>query len=118
MKTESVSKLKKKADAVFSKWIRERDNGKCFTCMKHEDPKYMQAGHFVSRSYNYYRFDEKNVHCQCVGCNVFKSGNMVTYAVRFVNEYGIETLKEFERNRFREKRFTVKELKQIIEKYK
>jgi hypothetical protein len=118
MKTKSVTQLKKLADAAFSQYIRLRDQGRCYTCTKQDEPKYMQCGHFVSRSYNYYRYDEKNCHAQCVGCNVFKHGNMVTYAVRFVSDYGVETLREFEHNRFKERRFTPKELLELIEKYK
>lgn len=36
------------------------------------------------------RFDERNAHCQCVACNVFKHGNLIEYCNRFVERYGQE----------------------------
>jgi len=93
MKTKSLSQLKKEADKVFSKWIRKRDS-KCYTCVS---GKAEQCGHYISRSYLYLRYDERNCHGQCISCNVFKKGNLTNYAVRLVNEYGVELLKEFER---------------------
>jgi len=89
VKEKSVSFWKKKAWAVFSKWIRERDNYTCYTCGKQYIGGHsMQAGHFISRSHNNTLFDEQNVHAQCYHCNVIKRGNMGEYAFRLIEELG------------------------------
>lgn len=92
-KLKSISKLKREADKVFSLWIRNRDSN-CYTCI---NGKAEQCGHYISRSYLNLRYDEKNCHGQCVGCNVFKSGNITSYALRLINEFGVDLLKEFDR---------------------
>jgi 5-methylcytosine-specific restriction endonuclease McrA len=122
MKTNnSVSTLKKKADKVFSIWIRTRDseNGyaECFTCGVQKLISQMQAGHFVSRAVNLLRYDEKNVHAQCYSCNVMKHGDLYTYAKKLDEFYGPGTADELHGQRFATHKFTVAELQQIIERY-
>jgi len=117
-KSKSVSELKKKADAIFSKFIRARDKGKCFTCGNVKEPKYQQAGHYVSRVHNMTRYDEKNVHCQCRSCNLFKAGNMDEYTLRLVDKYGDGILEELNKKKHQIKQFRHWELEELIEKYK
>lgn len=116
-KVKSISKLKKEADRVFSLWIRERDGGTCFTCGKKDDPKYMQAGHFISRSHNVLRFDERNVACQCVGCNIFKSGNMSEYAERLMKKHGAGIIATLNKEKWKTKQWKPQELEEIIKRY-
>ena len=115
---ESVSSFKKKLDKVFSDFIRQRDKGVCFTCGTRKPWKEMQNGHFISRSHNAMRFDERNCNCQCVGCNVFKSGNMPAYAINLQSKYGNEILKTLYKAGQKVKQFSVPELKKMIQKYK
>lgn len=114
----TVSSLKKQADATFSLFIRWRDRGVCFTCGKKADIKAMQCGHFVSRSFNSLRYDERNNHCQCRRCNIFLYGNMSEYAERMVEKYGAGILPELNRKKREVKQFTVPELMKVIEYYK
>ena len=114
---KSISQLKKVADAVFSVWIRTRDNGTCFTCGITKPIKEMQNGHYVSRGHNSLRFDERNCHCQCVGCNVFKHGNMDEYTLALTRMYGIGILDELSNEKRKIKQFTREELQGIIDKY-
>lgn len=93
-KEKKIAKLKKDLDAVFSQYIRKRDGGRCFTCGKIDDVKKMQNGHFVQRHYLATRYDERNNHCQCIGCNLFKNGNMAEYAERLCKKYGPEILEQ------------------------
>jgi len=97
MKTKSISQLKKKADSVFSKWIRNRDK-RCYTCKKGLAE---QCGHYISRSYLYLRYDETNCHGQCVSCNVFKNGNLPVYALRLIDDYGMELLELWEQTKYK-----------------
>lgn len=92
-KKETLSSLKKKCDAWFSKFIRLRDsddNGicTCCTCGKKEEWKHMQCGHFVPRNHLSTRFDEKNCNVQCVGCNMFKSGMQYEHGRYIDRKYG------------------------------
>ena len=113
-----VNKMKKKLDAVFSQFIRQRDKGICFTCRVIKPWKEQQAGHYWSRSFNSIRFDERNVHCQCVSCNIFKYGNKEVYSLRMIEKYGVQILDELNRKRRLEKRFSTKELEDMIQQYR
>ena len=116
-KKKGIIPLKKKADTAFSIYIRNRDNGVCFTCGKKGTIKEMQNGHYESRRHNATRFDERNCHCQCVGCNVFKSGNMTIYALKLQELYGRGILTELRKQAQEIKKFTRNDLELIIEKY-
>ena len=69
----------------------------CVTCGKVDHWKNLQCGHYVPRGHLATRFREDNCHVQCVGCNVFKKGNMDSYALYMLNRYGKEKLEELDR---------------------
>jgi len=106
------------AQQVFNKYIRLRDAGNlCISCQK--KPLKENAGHFYNANNHWnVRFDERNVHLQCEHCNTYLSGNLIEYRKQLINKIGIEqlTLLELEANKTR--KFTIDELKQIINKYK
>ncbi len=115
-----VAKLKKKADAVFSQYIRVRDSDDrgyagCITCNVIKPWKEMQNGHFVTRSCNALRYDELNCNAQCVGCNMFKSGNLFQYGLALDMKYGDGTAKLLHDRRFETHKLTVDELQGIID---
>lgn len=78
----------KKALKAMSDYIRARDKYRCFTCGKIGDNKNIDAGHLFSRRYTAIKFDEINVHSQCVYCNQYLSGNLHEYIKRFIAKYG------------------------------
>lgn len=85
IKKLTVSQIKKKLDTEFSIFIRLKYADKnglvaCYTCGIKKHWKEMQCGHYDSRSHLSTRWDEENARVQCVGCNVFKHGNMVEYS--------------------------------------
>ena len=106
------------AQQVFNKYIRLRDKSSlCISCQK--KPLKENAGHFYNANNHWnVRFDERNVHLQCEHCNTYLSGNLIEYRKQLINKIGIEqlTLLELEANKTR--KFTIDELKQIINKYK
>lgn len=122
MKKKSVASLKKKADAEYSKYVRYRDaaykNGdwiaECITCGESKPVKQLQAGHFVSRRVNALRFEDTNVHPQCVGCNMFKQGEQYLYAKEIDLRYGDGTADGLMSRRFETHKFTIPELEEII----
>lgn len=114
-KIDSKKKLTKQLDKVFSLYIRNRDR-KCYTCKRVYPVSELQCGHYVSRSYRSLRYDERNCHAQCVGCNVFRKGNMTVYAINLVNDYGVDLLREFEQKKLLLGPTTL-ELKKLIKRY-
>jgi hypothetical protein len=100
VKKKTLARWKKELDTVFSKYIRYRDDGQCFTCPKKDDPKRMQCGHFVPRQYLTVRYDEKNCNCQCYACNMLYGGQGATYAVRLAQKYGEDTVRALEAQRW------------------
>lgn len=116
-KALTKSKVKKKLDYVFSVWIRTRDRGSCFTCGKVGAIKEMQNGHYISRSHMNTRYDEKNCNTQCVGCNIFKKGNMDEYALKLIQVYGNGILEELNKKKQIIKQFTILEMLDLIAIY-
>lgn len=114
---------KDEADKWFSRFIRKssadwKGEATCVTCgavMKWED---LQCGHYESRGTHILRYSEKNCHCQCVGCNVFKKGNMTRYATFMVKAYGAGILEELEEISKQKIQRTAKDYQEIAEKYK
>lgn len=94
----------KKLDVVFSRFIRLRDSGpngygKCCTCGTPGHYKEMHAGHFQSRGFHGSRFDERNVHLQCVHCNCFRDGNGPEYFRFMQDKYGDEVIDKIRSNK-------------------
>lgn len=81
---QKISVLKRKLWVLFSKYIRERDKGICFTCDRKCEGSGYHAGHFISKSVGGIElyFDEDNVHGQCYNCNINLGGNQYEYAKR------------------------------------
>lgn len=94
-----LSLLKRKLDAIFSKYIRARDGHTCYTCDIRLDPTRSQNGHFVPRQYLSLRWDEINCHCQCYACNVLYNGQPSAYATRLKADYGEGILEVLENAR-------------------
>ncbi len=118
----SVARLRRKLDAVYSTYLRkngadERGIASCYTCGVKKHWKDLQCGHYISRSYNQLRFDPRNTKIQCVGCNIFKNGNIDEYALKLTEEYGLQILKELAEEKRKIRQFTVQELTDLIKKY-
>jgi hypothetical protein len=117
-----VSELKKQADKYFSKYVRLRDSvdgyGQCITCDRTYHWKQAQAGHFVSRSCNFLRYNDENVNLQCSGCNLFKAGDQYQYAKNLDLKYGTGTAEKLHSQRHTTHKFTAEELEKIIKEAK
>jgi protein associated with RNAse G/E len=48
----------------------------------------MDCGHYVKRQHQGVRFNEKNAHAQCRGCNWLKQGNDAVYKEEIIKRYG------------------------------
>lgn len=118
MKEHNLTWYKKKLDALFSKFIRYRDDGQCFTCPNKNHPKKMQNGHFNPRQYLATRYDERNNNCQCYACNMLYGGNPATYSVRLIEKYGLDVVRELESKRWTPVKLDIAWYKEKIEHYK
>lgn len=95
----SKSKLVKKLDQIFSKYIRyyyADDNGfvSCYTCGTTKPIKEMQCGHFQSRRHFATRWHTDNCRVQCVKCNMFMQGNIWIYGNKLKSEIGEDRFNE------------------------
>jgi len=81
---------------VFSLYIRIRDSDvsgmcRCFTCGV---PKYWEhgdCGHGVGRGHGSTKYNERNNHFQCKGCNGFNEGRKDLYEKAMDRKYGVGT---------------------------
>ena len=116
-KKPNRSKLVKKLDVVFSKYIRLKDSkngiGTCVTCGKKDHWKNLQAGHFMSRKHYSTRWDENNVKIQCAACNVFRYGEQFLFSKYLGNNLSEELLDKSRRL----VKFTNIELEEMILHY-
>ena len=115
----TLSDYIKLAQQVFNKYINLRDKGlPCISCDKLITGRVNASHYFNANNHWNVRFNEFNVHSSCITCNQYLSGNLIEYRSRLINKIGIEqlTLLELEANKTR--KFTIDELKQIINKYK
>lgn len=78
----------KKAEKACNAYIRARDPNVCISCgVTHSSA--WQAGHFISVGANpTLRFNEQNIHKQCVQCNMFNGGNPIPYRVNLIQKIG------------------------------
>ena len=105
--------LSNRLDIVFSKWIRKRD-GRCVVCGQ---TYVLQNGHLITRGVKSLRWDEKNCNCQCSGCNYRHEFRPEIYTAWFVAKYGTEEYMELVRRSKKIKKWTIDELKELIERY-
>lgn len=67
----------------------------CVTCGKTVPCDKANGGHFIPRACLPLRWDKRNVHCQCVHCNLYKNGAYLEYSQWFIEEYGNATFESY-----------------------
>jgi hypothetical protein len=91
-KKVSRKSLIEKLDKVFSIYIRRKDAindiAQCVTCGKKDHWSKLQNGHYMSRRHYSTRWDELNCAVQCMGCNVFRAGEIYLYTKYLCSKYG------------------------------
>lgn len=109
----------KELQAIFNTYIRLRDKDKpCISCGTPLKGKF-DAGHFYpSGSYKNLRFDENNVHGQCVYCNQHQHGNLIEYTLRLPNRIGQQSFDKLVDSRLEARKYTIPELILMKDKYK
>ena len=122
-KPKTVPKLKQEAATLLQKLVRMKyadDFGmcQCVTCNKVQHWKEMDGGHFVSRRHNATLLVEENIHPQCKGCNGYNSGNIDSYSLFMIDTYGLDAMRELIDSKHQPRKFTARELEDLIAEYK
>jgi hypothetical protein len=80
--TSELKKALKLTKTVVHAYIRLRDEGKpCISCGEPWRSDF-QAGHYhKAELYETLKFNLKNIHGQCPGCNIHKDGNLEQYNI-------------------------------------
>ena len=121
-KLKTVKDYSKDAQKVFNTFIRLRDEGKrCISCDQflNSSKAKFDAGHYYSQGgHSSVRYDENNVFGQCVECNRYLHGNLIKYGDRLKKLIGEEKYNELKDKAYKTKKWTIDELKEIIQVYK
>ena len=107
-------KLVARLDKIFSLYIRKRDKA-CVICNTREN---LTNGHLFSRIAYSTRWDEKNCHCNCSGCNFRHEHDASKYTLFFIRKYGLPAYEDMARQFHQTKKFTNSDLEKLIEKYR
>jgi hypothetical protein len=119
-KLETHSDWLKKLQKVFNTYIRHRDKDKqCISCKTPLNGRKFDAGHCYSvGAYPNLRFNEDNVHGQCVHCNQHKHGNIHEYMSNLPIVIGDVAFEKLQEKRNDPLKITIPEIKELIEFYK
>lgn len=117
------TELLKKADIVFSRYIRdlysdEQGFCSCITCGAYMPSTEIQNGHYIKRRHMAARFSVMNCHCQCQQCNNDEAHTDYIYREKMIELYGLEAVEGLERLKNIEVKYSESDLKEIIKKYK
>ena len=109
---------KREAQLAVNAFVRARDEGlPCISCGRHHEGQY-QAGHYLSRGANpELALEPRNIHRQCVPCNLWKSGNQALFRAGLVLRYGEEYVQWLE-GYHPPKHYSVEDLKAIRNEYR
>jgi len=124
VKKPTKSKLVKKLDVVYSQYIRRKEADKrgmvkCYTCGKvgHWKNGGMQCGHFMSRKFYSTRWSEDNTKVQCLGCNMYRSGEQYLFARHLDEEYGKGKADELLARSREIRKYSILDIEELIVKY-
>jgi len=115
--------LKSELDIVFGRLVKIRNTGMdgricCFTSRKRIPPRFIEAGHYLSRQYLRYRWDNYNVFPQSRDQNRRLSGNLLVYRENLISLFGpvlIESMEADIRNPFS---WSEPEMEKMLEQFK
>ncbi len=119
---QSLPSLVKKAQKVFNKYIRDRDSSGgyfvCIACGNEHPVSKMNAGHYVPvKNSSLLRFNELNVHGECVTCNLFDQFHLVGYRKRLIDKIGLDAVSWLESQARVSNKWTRYEIEEIINMY-
>lgn len=116
---KTYSEWLKELQVLVNKYIRTRDKGKnCVSCNKPLQGKF-DAGHFLSvGNYPNLRFNEDNIHGQCVHCNRDLHGNQTEYGENLIERIGSKRYEALMDNRKEPLKLSIPEIQELKKHYK
>jgi len=95
-KIKSIKTLKATLWKLCSEYNRRKDADedgivKCCTCNTRQHWKKHDAGHYIPKTFEAMRFEDKDIHAQCKTCNWLNQGMEVEYKKFIIEKYGEET---------------------------
>lgn len=120
---KGIKELKELAQTVVNRYVRNLYGGtdgttRCYTCLRWESTKLMDASHFISVRHQSTRFDLNNLRSCCQDCNRLNYGNLKRFRQHLVQEIGENAVEELEMRSKEVKQWAKEELLEIIAKYK
>jgi 5-methylcytosine-specific restriction endonuclease McrA len=112
VKRPTKKKLVDKLDSIVRSICRIRDT-RCCSCGKVIDSS-SQVSHYVGRRHHCLRWDLKNCHMSCAGCNIIHNYNPAPYTIFLTNKYGNEILEEFQQRMRSHTRFSTSDLDTLL----
>lgn len=116
-KKTTLAKLLDRLWDLFRHYIYERDGAVCISCgAAGLEKSNRQAGHLFNAGNNAgIRFEPKNVHVQCMRCNIRLKGNGAPYALAFLDRYGVEEYQRLAAQRKAGHRWRAPQVRELIE---
>lgn len=113
-KKSERKKLVEKLDAVFSKFIRERDSGICPICRKREVE---QCFHLITRAKYNTRWDTDNCFGSCAGCNYAHEYNPHPATLYWIQKYSQQAYEDLVLKSNQIAKFSNEQLEEMIERF-
>ena len=123
-KSLNLSSLKKKADRLFSLYIRQKysdNNGiaTCVSCWKKDHYKNMHNAHFIERWCMKRRWEEDNCRPSCISCNSFrKEYHLRMFTIYQVKRLWLEKVEQMSADRYTVHKLRKSDLIKLIEELK
>lgn len=108
-------------EKIFNRFIRLRDKGHpCISCETTNPKIIYSAGHFHSKgAYPNIRFNEDNVHLQCLmSCNKSKGGNIHEYRPRLIEKIGVVRFNHLQKVKNEPLKISIDEIKEKMKYYR
>jgi len=117
-KLKTTSDYLKEVEVFVNRFIRLRDKDKpCVSCQRPLKSKF-DAGHYRSKGGNpEIRFNEDNIHGQCVYCNRHLHANLIDYRISLIKRIGLDRAEWLE-GKHEPRKYTIPELIIMKEEYK
>jgi hypothetical protein len=100
-------------DKLISIIVRRRDR-RCVTCGSDRN---LQCSHFYSRRHLAVRFDLRNCHAMCAGCNRRHNTDPSPYLAFLLERYGAEAVEELGRLRAGMGKVSEEDLLRLLREY-
>jgi len=120
--TKERKQLVRKLDILCRKILLIRDLSwsncfRCISCGRFYPIEQAQVGHYISRRYESYRWDLRNINLQCASCNKWYAGNPIEYRKALVARYGEKEVSKMESDYRQSPHYSAFDLAQKVKEY-